>query len=207
MAKQEARRKPGRPKKQKVFSASELRAQTAKGMKLSRENRLGIKDLDVEQFCEEVLNITHRNKFTSAEIWDIKHKVEHLYEEFVTSKWEEDAKVFADVDKRIDEAIAMHSSRDYSRMSPEEWNRIHRLRPDGKRKPGPLPKTKKNIWDVEPGEAGTVDSPADPLDFEAMEVAWMEKKIAETAEQSKFLQGSRVRRGVNTRTAARSSRC
>ena len=115
MAKQEARRKPGRPKKQKVFSASELRAQTAKGMKLSRENRLGIKDLDVEQFCEEVLNITHRNKFTSAEIWDIKHKVEHLYEEFVTSKWEEDAKVFADVDKRIDEAMAMRSSSDYSR--------------------------------------------------------------------------------------------
>ena len=66
-----------------------------------------------------------------------------------------------------------------SMMSLEDWYREHGLRKDGKgRKPGPKPKKKKMVWQLEPGERGNGTEPAEPIDIEGSRKSlWIEKLL------------------------------
>ena len=50
-------------------------------------------------------------------------------------------------------------------MSPEDWCKTHRLRPNGHRKLGPLPKKKPNIFDITAGVKGTAEKKYEPDDY------------------------------------------
>ena len=48
-------------------------------------------------------------------------------------------------------------------MSPEDWCETHRLRPNGHRKPGPLPKKKPNMFDITAGTKGLAEKKYEPV--------------------------------------------
>ena len=68
-----------------------------------------------------------------------------------------------------------------------EWIRMHILRKNGKGlKPGPSKRKPKSVFDVElvPGE---------PINFEELEIQWMEEQIRRKTEQPQQLKGKRMR--------------
>ena len=82
-------------------------------------------------------------------------------------------------------------------MTKEEWNSNHGFRPDGSRKRGPVPKRKKFVWEIEPGDKGTATEPAEAVDLEAMEAEleakMMDAYIEHQASQPQTPKGKRVR--------------
>ena len=78
MARNKDSKKRGRPPKQKVFSAAELRQQADKFLKASQARRLGTASLDVEEFCDDVMKITGKHKFTRQEMDEMREKVDFI---------------------------------------------------------------------------------------------------------------------------------
>ena len=83
-------------------------------------------------------------------------------------------------------------------MSEDEWNEMHGLRKNGKGlKPGPSKRKPKSVFDMElvPGE---------PIDFEELEVQWMEEQIRKQKEKPQQLKGKRLRGDAGKRVPNRS---
>ena len=96
-------------------------------------------------------------------------------------------------------ALAIENSPETSTksMSEAEWNQMHGLRKDGKGlKPGPSKRKPKSVFDVElvPGE---------PIDFEELEVQWMEEQIRKQKEEPQQLKGKRMRGDAGKRVPNR----
>ena len=179
----------GRPKKQKVFSAAELKAQSRASMKRSQERYVDLDSIDVEEFCEQVLSITHRNKMTTEEWHKLRLQVELLYHKHVIeSQDEEDAQMKPYVDPL--KALALEQEHlPIKQMSRETWNKEHGLRKDGKGlKPGPKKQKPKSIFDLD------LKEPTDPLpDFEWLEKQWLEQRIEQMKNEPNYPVGRRLR--------------
>ena len=86
------------------------------------------------------------------------------------------------------------SSKPKSKM---EWGWMHVLRKNGKGlKPGPSKWKPKSVFDIElvPGE---------PINFEELEIQWMEEQIRRKREQPQQLKGKRMRDDAANAVAAR----
>ena len=179
--------KVGRPKN-KPKGIHELREQAQAGIRRTQARRVGRENLDVKEFCEKIDGITHRNKFTTSEINELRDTVDLLYHEFVISKWEDEAEKNVDLLPCL-QALANDGAleTDTQQMTPEEWNELHGLRKNGKGlKPGPSKRKPKSVFDVElvPGE---------PIDFEELETQWMEEQILKKKNEPQQLKGKRMR--------------
>ena len=69
------------------------------------------------------------------------------------------SKTFVGVAAAIEEGVTVGTGM----MSPEDWCETHRLRPNGHRKPGPLPKKKPNIFDITAGTKGLAEKKYEPV--------------------------------------------
>ncbi len=141
-------------------------------MRRTQERLLGRAEMDNTAVCEEVDAITLKHKYTREEMDLLRRKVDLLYHEFVFDKSQEDeeqSSPYAEALFAI--AIENQTQTPSKQMSEAEWNRMHGLRKDGKGlKPVPSKRKPKSVFDVElvPGE---------PIDFEELEVQWMEEQI------------------------------
>ena len=146
-----------------------MREKALAGIRRTAERQLGREDIDVIALVEEVESITGKHKFTREQMDELRRKVDLLYNEYVTEKWEEEAKAFeAYVDPL--RAVTLDSGKPLEgMMTKEEWNLAHGLRADGSKKRGPAPKKKKTVFDIAPGERGTAKKPGEPTDFTQME--------------------------------------
>lgn len=194
------KRKRGRPPKRRIFSAEELRATSREYIQKSSERRLGIKELDVEEFCDDVMKVTGKHKFTRAEMDEMREKVDFLYRKYLDEKWEQEAQHLEPYKEALKAIHLAAADEDTKFMTPEEWHLAHGLRADGSRKRGPAPKKKKTVWDLSPGEKGTAEKPGEPIDITSMEQEieqrMMEEAIAQQKHEDKFPKGKRMRRGI-----------
>ena len=164
------KRGPGRPPKQRIFPADELRAQAVQRLKESRERRLGLAEIDVPEFCTEVSRITGKHKFTKQEMDNLRETVDALYQKYVTDKWEEEAEYMEPYRDAL-AGIALYQpafSSQTKMLTEEEWHLLHGRRPNGKKKPGPKKKKPKTVLDIEL-ERG------EPVDVEAIEQQLMDQ--------------------------------
>ena len=169
-------RKVGRPRSYPK-SALQLIQAAQQSIHRSAERRHDVMNIDVETFCHRISHITGKHKFTKEAMYDIRRKVDILYEKFVHDKWEQEAMLYRPFARFVQAAqLQMGKCLDVREMSPEEWNKEHDLRPDGSRKRGQKPKLKKAIWDILPGEFGTSKSLPVPLDINALEQKYLEDK-------------------------------
>lgn len=191
------KRKVGRPPKKKYFSAAELVDKAAARLEAAQKRRIDEMNIDVPVLCDEVEAITHRNRLSNEEITDLKTKVNLLYERYVLTQWEEEAAVRSDVEIRIEKQLnekMQSAAEEQATMSPEEWNNIHRLRPDGKRKPGPAPKKKPTIFEVPPEVFGEEQAPLSQELITELEQEYLMKEYEQIQEEDKrILKGKRVR--------------
>ena len=187
----------GHPPKQKYFSAAELVDKAAARLEAAQQRRINEMNIDVPILCDEVEAITHRKRLTNQEITDLKLKVNLLHERYVLTQWEEEAAVRSDVEKRIEKQLnekMQAAAEEQATMSPEEWNNIHRLRPDGKRKPGPAPKKKPTIFEVPPEVFGEEQAPLSQELITELEQEYLMKEYEQIQEEDKrTLKGKRVR--------------
>ena len=179
--------KVGRPKR-KPQSPAELRQQARESMRRTQERQIGRADIDITEVCEEVDAITLKHKYTKEEMDSLRRKVDLLYHEFVLDKWQEDEEQSSPYAEALF-ALAIEKQGEISTkpMSEAEWNEMHGLRKNGKGlKPGPSKRKPKSVFDVElvPGE---------PIDFEELEVQWMEEQIRRKSEEPQQLKGKRMR--------------
>ena len=82
-------------------------------------------------------------------------------------------------------------------MTEAEWRELHGLRKDGKGlKPGPSKRKPKSAFDMElvPGE---------PIDFEELELQWMEEQILRKKNEPHQLKGKRLRADVDNAVTPR----
>ncbi len=183
----EPKRTRGRPRKG-VINVEAERKKACEGIRKSAKQQLGIEDIDINEFREEIYGVTGKHKFTRAEMDTLHRQMDVLYTEFVTeahAREEEDNKELNA--KLKEEALQSTEPLPANAITREEWNQLHGLRPDGKQKPGPKPKKKKTIFDVE-------FEPGEPIDVEAIEREYLEAKIKEAASEPQLLKGRRVAR-------------
>lgn len=179
--------KVGRPKRKPQLPA-ELQQQARQSMRRTQERQLGRAGMDIAEVCEEVDAITLKHKYTREEMDTLRRKVDLLYHEFVLDQWQEEDQQMSPYTQALF-ALAVDNPTETSTkpMSEAEWNRMHGLRKDGKGlKPGPSKRKPKSVFDVElvPGE---------PIDFEELEVQWMEEQIRKKKEEPQQLKGKRMR--------------
>ena len=179
--------KVGRPKTQPK-SPSQLQQLALEGMKRTQERQLGRADMDITEICEQVDAITLKHKYTKEEMNTLRWKVDLLYHEFVLDKWQEDEEQSSPYAEALFAlAIEKQGETSTKSMSEAEWNEMHGLRKDGKGlKPGPSKRKPKSVFDVElvPGE---------PVDFEELELQWMEEQILKKKNEPQQLKGKRLR--------------
>ena len=195
------KRGPGRPKKLPK-SGDELRAEAQANVRAAAERRLGIHDIDVDEFVHTTSSITGKHKFTRKEMDEIRERLDLLYQKFVTDKQEAEAEANAPfIDTARKAAALKNVGTTTKQMSKEEWAKEHGLRSNLKHlKPGPPKKKKKTVWDLAPGERGTASSPdaAPEFDIEAAEAEYVQAKmdehISEREEEAQFLKGKHFRR-------------
>ena len=180
--------KRGRPRK-KPKSIHELREQAQASIRKTKARQLGEASVEIEAVCEQVDDLTHRNRFTQEEMNDLKDKVNKLYDSFVVSQQSDDQQMQADIDARVEAAIKEGAASEAKAMTEDEWNMLHRLRPNGKRKPGPKPAKKKNIYSLEPGDSGLATERTPSQDCEEIERQWLDNYIEAQRSEPKFLQG------------------
>jgi len=191
---------PGWPRKSPK-SGDELRAEAQANVRAAAERRLGIHDIDVDEFVHSVSDITGKHKFTREEMNAIGERLDLLYQKFVTDKQEREAfdrALFAEA--AMTSALMTQEPSAQTQMSREQWAEEHGLRRNLKhRKPGPPKKKNKAIWDMEPGEKGLASAPGEAphFDIEQAEEQWLQNKMQEhiemLEEESKFLKGKRYR--------------
>ena len=189
--------KRGRPKAQPQ-SPYQLKQLALEGMKRTQERQLGRAEMDITEVCEQVDAITLKHKYTREKMDSLRRKVDLLYHEFVLDKWQEDEEQMSPYATALF-ALAIENSPETSTksMSEAEWNQMHGLRKDGKGlKPGPSKRKPKSVFDVElvPGE---------PIDFEELEVQWMEEQIRKQKEEPQQLKGKRMRGDAGKRVPNR----
>ena len=197
------RRGPGRPPTQKYFSGEELRAQARENIKASTQRRLGISNIDVEEFADTVSNITGKHKFTRDEMDEIREKVDFIYKQYLLEKHEAEADFNEPyVHAARLAAVDVGAEPTDKMMTPEAWFKEHDLRPDGSRKRGPKPKRKKAIWDLSPGDKGTAETPSEPIDVDAIEAKFFElqyeRHLEEQKQQQSMPVGKRLRPAIQT---------
>ena len=56
----------------------------------------------------------------------------------------------------LEEALEQGVTSSAKSMTTEEWNELHGLRENGKRKPGPQKKPPRSLFDLAPGSKGTI---------------------------------------------------
>ena len=190
--------KVGRPRR-KPQSPYELQQQARESMRRTQERQLGRDAIDITEVCEEVDGITLKHKYTREEMDSLRRKVDLLYHEFVLDRWQEDEQqMLPHVDALFALALEHQTKTHTKPMSEEEWNQMHGLRKDGKGlKPGPSKRKPKSVFDMElvPGE---------PIDFEELEIQWMEEQIRRKAEEPQQLNGKRLRGDAGKAVAQRS---
>ena len=113
-------------------------------------------------------------------------------------QWQEDEEQMSPYAEALF-ALAIENQTETSskQMSEVEWNQMHGLRKNGKGlKPGPSKRKPKSVFDVElvPGE---------PIDFEELEVQWMEEQIRKQKEEPQQLKGKRLRGDAGKAVASR----
>ena len=179
--------KVGRPPR-KPQSPYELQEQARESMRRTQERQLGRDEMDITAVCEQVDGITLKHKYTREEMDSLRKKVDLLYHEFVLDKWQQDEEQMSPYAEALFAlAIEKQTETSSKQMSQEEWNQMHGLRKSGKGlKPGPSKRKPKSVFDIElvPGE---------PIDFEELEVQWMEEQIHKKKEQPQQLKGKRLR--------------
>lgn len=179
--------KVGRPKR-KPQSPYELQQQARESMRRTQERQLGRDAIDITEVCEQVDDITLKHKYTREEMDSLRRKVDLLYHEFVLDRWLEDEQQMSPhVDALFALALENQTRISTKQMSEAEWNQMHGLRKDGKGlKPGPSKRKPKSVFDMElvPGE---------PIDFEELEVQWMEEQIRKKKDEPQQLKGKRMR--------------
>ena len=179
--------KVGRPKR-KPQSPYELQQQARESMRRTQERQLGRDVMDITEVCEQVDDITLKHKYTREEMDSLRRKVDLLYHEFVLDRWqEEEEQMSPHVDALCALAIEHPTNTSTQAMTMEEWNEMHGLRKNGKGlKPGPSKRKPKSVFDVElvPGE---------PIDFEELELQWMEEQIRKKKDEPQQLKGKRLR--------------
>ena len=179
--------KLGRPKR-KPQSPQELQRQAHESMRRTQERQLGRESMDIVEVCQQVDGITLKNKYTREEMDSLRRKVDLLYHEFVLDKWQDDEEQSSPyVEALFALAIENQTETSSKQMSEAEWNQMHGLRKNGKGlKPGPSKRKPKSVFDVElvPGE---------PIDFEELEIQWMEEQIRRKATEPQQLKGKRMR--------------
>ena len=190
--------KVGRPKSQPKMPA-ELQRQALESMRRTQERQLGRDEMNITEVCQQVDGITLKHKYTREVMDSLRRKVDLLYHEFVLDKWQEDEEQMSPYAEALFAlAIENQTETPSKQMSEEEWNRMHGLRKDGKGlKPGPSKRKPKSVFDVElvPGE---------PIDFEELEIQWMEEQIRRKAEEPQQLKGKRLRGDAGKAVAQRS---
>ena len=144
--------------------------------------------MDIDEVCEEVDAITLKHKYSREEMESLRRKVDLLYHEFVLDQWQEEEQQMSPYAEALF-ALAIENETETSskQMSKAEWNQMHGLRKNGKGlKPGPSKRKPKSVFDIEliPGES---------VDFEELELQWMEEQIRRKAEQPQQLKGKRMR--------------
>ena len=190
-------KKRGRPKT-KPKSAEELRAKAQQKIHECAMHRKGLDTADVGEFIAKTGKITGKHKFTKEEMDDIRTKLDLLYREYVVEQQDKEAEKDAPyVETLRAEALKGNSKPSPGFMTPEKWAEEHGIRVDGKQKPGPKPKRKKLVYELEPGERGNGLEPAPPIDIEAMEKEiadqMMERHLREKEYEKRFLKGKRLR--------------
>ena len=180
------KQKVGRPKTQ-TKSPHQLQQLALEGMKRTQVRQLGRAEMDITEVCEQVDALTLKHKYTREEMDTLRRKVDLLYHEFILDKWQEDEEQSSPYAEALFAlAIEKQAETSTKSMSEAEWNRMHGLRKDGKGlKPGPSKRKPKSVFDVElvPGE---------PIDFEELEVQWMEEQIRKQKEKPQQLKGKRL---------------
>ena len=178
--------KLGRPRRQPLDLELE-RQKAREGIRRTTQRQLGLDELDVEEFVYDASRITGKHKFNKLEIYKFRRMLDELYKEFVQEKHIAEWELNADfTDTLRAEALTKDLTDGQSMMSREDWYKEHGLRKDGKgRKPGPKPKKKKMVWQLEPGERGNGTEPAEPIDVEAIEQAFMDREAAALAEEKR----------------------
>lgn len=190
--------KVGRPKTQPK-SPAELRQQARESMRRTQERQLGRDTMNITEVCEQVDSITLKHKYTREEMDTLRRKVDLLYHEFVLDKWQEDEEQMSPYAEALFAlALENESAASTKQMSEAQWNQMHGLRKNGKGlKPGPSKRKPKSVFDVElvPGE---------PIDFEELEVQWMEEQIRKKKDEPQQLKGKRMRGDAGKALAPRS---
>ena len=179
--------KVGRPPR-KPQSPHELQQQARESMRRTQERQLGREEMDIAEVCEQVDGITLKHKYTREEMDSLRRKVDLLYHEFVLDKWQDDEEQMSPYAEALF-ALAIENQTETSskQMNEAEGNEMHGLRKDGKGlKPGPSKRKPKSVFDVElvPGE---------PVDFEELELQWMEEQILKKKNEPQQLKGKRLR--------------
>ena len=179
--------KVGRPPR-KPMSPYELQEQARESMRRTQERQLRRNEMDITAVCEQVDGITLKHKYTREEMDSLRKKVDLLYHEFVLDKWQQDEEQLSPYAEALFAlAIEKQTETSSKQMSQEEWNAMHGLRKNGKGlKPGPSKRKPKSVFDVElvPGE---------PVDFEELEMQWMEEQILRKKYEPHQLKGKRLR--------------
>jgi len=195
------KRGPGRPRKLPK-TGTESRAAVQENIRAAAERRLGIHDIDVDEFVHTVSDITGKQSFTREEMTEIRERLHLLYQKFVTDKHEEEAIANAPfIDAACKAAVLKDVGTRTKQMSKEEWVKEHCLRSNLKHlKPCPPKKKKIAVRDLTLGERGTASSPdaVHEFDTEAAKAEYiqvmMDQHIAQRKEEAQFLKGKHFRR-------------
>ena len=179
--------KKGRPKTQPQ-SPQQLRQLARESIRRTQERQLGRASLDVKEVCEKVDDITLKHKYSREEMDLLRRQVDLLYHEYVLDKWQEEAEHMEPHSNALQAIAIDYGERSTSKqMTEAEWRELHGLRKDGKGlKPGPSKRKPKSAFDMElvPGE---------PIDFEELELQWMEEQILRKKNEPHQLKGKRMR--------------
>lgn len=168
MSVKETKRGRGRPKNQPK-SAADLRTAALTKIRESKKRRLGLTDEVLEETVEQVQQLNGKFKFTKQEMDDLRNRVEFFYQDYLNNKANDEAEANKLVNERLRKEALANPQPSPKQMTEAEWNQAHGLRADGSKKRGPAPKKKKTIYDIDPGERGLGEAPAEPVDINAIE--------------------------------------
>ena len=204
VANNQKKRGRGRPRLVPV-SGEQLRQKAQENLRKAEERRaLQEQSLlppspDTAEVIEEASAVTRKHRYTKEEMQELRDKLDYIYQKYLQEQWEEEAQKNKELNKRLhQEALSTKAKpSNVKLMSETEWNTSHGLKPDGTKKRGPVPKRKKLVWELEPGEKGTAAEPSQPIDVDAMETELetklIEEHIKEQQKQPQFIKGKRVR--------------
>ena len=141
-----------------------------------------------------------KNKYSREEIDLLHERVDFSFKEAGCTKWKDEAESMQTQNKAL-AGIAIQqagSSAQPKLMSEEEWNFEHGLRADGSKRRGPAKKPKPKFYEIEPGQFGTSEEPAERMDLDsieaAIEVRMMEESIEEQKQKPATHVGKRLRK-------------